>query len=165
MKSGGVGIATFAGEKNSKNIPTGIKIISILHFIWAGYLVLFSVNFVVAGFMDLSGSWLLSIVLLIVMFLIILAIITGEVLWTGKSWARIVSCFYGLTVILITIYFISRQMGFLNAREFLNSAYIDRGMKVGIVANSILIAITVIINLYLCLNKKIAIYFNLHKNR
>lgn len=96
-------------------VPTGVKIISVLYYIGAGLSILFGLLFLVgAGFMGilasqipllgLLGSGLFVVVGIVVIGLGVLSIFIGRGLWKGKNWARIVAIIFSVLGILSGLY-------------------------------------------------------------
>ena len=92
-------------------LPTGVKVISILYYIGAGFSLLFGLLFLVgAGFMGtlasqipllgLFGSGLSVAIGIIIIGLGVLAILVGRGLWKGKNWARIVAIIFAALAVL-----------------------------------------------------------------
>jgi len=100
-------------KSSSKNVPTLVKVIAILHYIGAALLLSFGI------FIIVSLSFLVSLFPILAMFsafaivfgigfigISILFFFIGRGLWKGKNWARIVAIvLYGLGIIS-SIYFL-----------------------------------------------------------
>ena len=87
------------------SVPTGVKIISVLYYIGAGFGILFGILFFVgAGFLGAVasqipllgafGKSLFIVVGIILIGLSVLSIFVGRGLWKGKNWARIVAIIF-----------------------------------------------------------------------
>ena len=92
-------------------VPAGVKIISVLYYIGAGFSLLFGLLFLIgAGFigtlaskiplLGLLGSGLFIVVGIIIILLGVLSIFVARGLWKGKNWARIVAVIFAVLGIL-----------------------------------------------------------------
>jgi len=98
----------------SKNVPTGVKVISILYYIGAVASVLFGILFIFGGgfFSSLTASiptlaFLGSAVFIVIgIFLLLLGILNffiGRGLWKGRNWARILVIIFSILGILMAL--------------------------------------------------------------
>lgn len=101
-------------NSETKQIPTGVKIISVLYYIGSFMFVLSSILFFVgAGFIGsitegvsifgTFGPGLFIVGGIILIGLGILYFFIGRGLWKGKNWARIVAIIFSIFGILIVI--------------------------------------------------------------
>jgi len=99
---------------NIKDVPTGVKIISILYYIGAAFSVIFGVLFFVGaraiGFianqiplLGLPGAGFFIVIGTILIGLGVLCIFIGRGLRKGQSWARIVAIILACLGILLRI--------------------------------------------------------------
>lgn len=98
-----------------QGVPTGVKVISVLYYIGAGFSILFGLLFFVgAGYMGtlvsqipllgLLGSGFFVAVGIILIGLGALSIFIGRGLWKGKNWARITAIIFSVLGILSGLY-------------------------------------------------------------
>src|SRR3989344_4783571 len=96
---------------NEKEVPTGVKIISVLYYIGAVLLFLFGLTFFAgAGFIGsiaeqipligVLGAGLFIVAGIILIGLGILGFFIGRGLWKARSWARIVAIIFAILGIL-----------------------------------------------------------------
>ena len=102
----------------TKNIPVGVKIISVLYYIGAVLGVIFGILFLVgAGFMGSIASQIPLIGILgaglfvfggiILIILGVLGFFIGRGLWKGKNWIRIVAIIFSCLGIIMAIFLIA----------------------------------------------------------
>ena len=96
-------------------VPTGVKVISVLYYIGAGFGLLFGLLFLVgSGFigtiaskislLGVLGPGLFIVVGIILIGLGVLGIFIGRGLWKGKNWARIVAVIFAVLGILSELF-------------------------------------------------------------
>ena len=128
--------------EGKKQIPTGVKVISILYYISSGLGIIFGLIFLfgagliaslipILGFL---GGGIFVIIAIIVMGMSVLSFFIGRGLWKAQKWARIIAIvFSGISAVLSIITFVQ-----------------------GSFANGIInLAISGIIGGYLLFNKKV----------
>jgi hypothetical protein len=104
----------------TKEMPTGVKIISILDYIGAGLGIIFGLILIFGGRMGAfpflssrSGVW--KIILgIIVIGIGVLAYFTAKGLWHGKAWARILAIVIaacGAVIAIASLIFMGRAPG------------------------------------------------------
>ena len=98
-----------------QGVPTGVKVISVVYYIGAGFSILFGLLFLAgAGFMGtlvskipllgVLGSGFFVVVGIIFIGLGALSIFVGRGLWKGKNWARIIAIIFSVLGILSGLY-------------------------------------------------------------
>lgn len=129
---------------NKKEVPTGVKIISVLYYIGAAVCVLLGIALIAGGGLfgsmldEVLGGFLGGIIIVVGIFAIALGVLNFFVakgLWKGKNWARIV-------VIIFSI---------LGAVSAINSLFRAGNM----VGDLFSLAIDVVIGGYLLLNEEV----------
>lgn len=96
----------------TKTVPTGVKVISVLFYIGAGFTILGAILFILFGgiFASLFGLSGMSFTLFGIVLLIlgVFEIFLARGLWKGRNWARIVVIIeLGVGIIAAIIMFIS----------------------------------------------------------
>ena len=99
----------------SKNVPTGVKIISVLYYISAVLGIIFGLLFFVGAgaigsiasqipIIEALGSGLFIVGGIIMLVLGILGFFIGRGLWKGRNWARIVAIIFSVMGVLMAIF-------------------------------------------------------------
>ena len=97
-----------------KQIPTGVKVISILYYIGAVFSAIIGILFIVGAgmiesiasqvpFIGEIGAGLFIVAGIIMIGLGILSFFVGKGLWRGKSWARIIVIVFSCLGVLMAI--------------------------------------------------------------
>ncbi len=100
-----------------KSVPTGVKVVSVLYYVYGVIGIIFGLLFFVsAGFMDsiakeipqlrVFGAGLFFILGIILIGLGILGFFIGRGLWKAKSWARIlviIFAFFGIIASIVNL--------------------------------------------------------------
>lgn len=94
-------------EKNQaqvKEIPTGVKVISVLYYIIAALVVIILIlgSFIVLGGSDSNYTLVILFAVLLLGFAI-LSFFIGKGLWKGDNWSRIVAIVIAILNIIVTI--------------------------------------------------------------
>ena len=97
-------------EKEVKEIPIGVKIIAIFHYICAGIFFIIGVLFLFIGRQvfsnELEGgnsSLIMILTAIFVLIFVLLYFFIGRGLWKGQNWARIVVIIFSIGEILVAI--------------------------------------------------------------
>lgn len=94
-----------------KEVPTGVKIIAVLNYIGAVFLLIAGIAFIfgagamasvlaVIPFLASIGASFFIVIAIIMIALAVLSFFIGRGLWKGQNWARIVSIVFAIIGVL-----------------------------------------------------------------
>ena len=100
--------------KTKRQMPTGVKVISILYYIGAVISLTFGILLVAGAgaiadyltqfmMIDILGSGLLIIAGIILIVMAIVDFFIGRGLWKGMNWARILAVIFAVIMIIFSI--------------------------------------------------------------
>lgn len=92
-----------------KDVPVGVKIISVLYYIGAALFVLLGISLLIGSGMvndlviEIVGAWLLMVAAIIMLAFGVLGFFIGRGLWKASSWARIVVIIIACLAVLTAV--------------------------------------------------------------